>query len=945
MLYVVHAFGKGDTLLEHAAIFGAFRDGNGDKMPVKVNEKGNKITQNDIQWQLNEIAGGVVDNPVNYFSGEGGTALETAVSNAFDLATRNLMSGTAAAVTSQTRSGTGAVYQALFFPPTDANSAEIIAPDWSGQVHAFFVDSKGNMREDSNNNQILDPTEDKIIKFIDVGNTVLIYRYTDSNGDLILSGNELSTYEEVKLQDIKFLWSTTNWLNSISNTNIGSNRPSYTSTDHNRYIFTFVDSSGYQVPGPGEIQEFQLSSNSPTIDDPKEFASYLTLYESKSGAVGPPLNSDFSDVSIQEKLAKRQVDFIRGRDVPLTIETTSIKDPVRSRTRNNVTWRLGDIVTSSPLIIGAPSANYHIIYNDKTYAEFYQKYKTRRQVVYVGANDGMLHAFNGGFFNAANRSFDKTRTTNDTAFDLGAELWAYVPFNLLPHLRWLMDPEYGGGLHVPYMNLMPRAFDVRIFKKDSPDHPNGWGTILVAGMGVGGGKIEADVNKDGSPDRQMSSAYVIMDVTNPEKAPRLLGEVRLPRLGFTTSSPAIMPMAKANTNSTSTEDQWFLVFGSGPADPNGEAHYKKLEHLTSDQNGQLFIVDLKVLAQESDASKALRVLHNGKFQTAISSPYTFSQPNLNAATTEAGSFVGDPATVDFDYNSKDIAKEFRTDVVYYGTIAGSHDSASGKMYRFLTNNELPKNDDSVTWQQTILTNPNQPIVAAPTIVKDKNNIWVYFGAGRFFDSKDIPQEGDSAQYLSFFGIKDPVANSTNPYSADSVSISDLYNSTRITLQDLGICYTTYTRDCADVIHTDEYGTNSTIGWDGLESAIDAKSGWRLDFTEPWERVLGQASALGGAVFFTSYLPGIDICMVEGQSRLYGLYYKTGTAYFDPIFSGVGDTYATFVGLGKGMATTPTIHVGEGGATAFVQTSSGAILPIDTNIDIGAQTLFWKKNIH
>ncbi|SFJ12940.1 PilC beta-propeller domain-containing protein [Desulfomicrobium apsheronum] len=961
-LYVVQAFGKGSHLLQHAAIFGAFRDQNGDTMPVKVSAKGKKITVPNIKWQTTEVSAvfEVIDKnydnpqptkPVNFFEGEDGSALEMAISNAFDLATRNLMSGTAAAVTSQTRSGAGAVYQALFFPPTDANSAEIIAPDWSGQVHAFFVDAKGNMREDSNNNKKLDLAADKIIKFIDVGNTVIIYRYTDSNGDSLLTGEELNTYEEVKLQDIKFLWRTTDWLNSISSTD--GTPPSilqqraYKSIDKKRYIFTFVDDAGHQVPA-SNIQDFVLPSDTADINLPSNFYSYLTLFESSSGQIGLPLNAAFSNYSVQQKLAKRQVEFIRGLDIDENV-TNEIIDPVRSRTINGATWRLGDIVTSSPLIVGAPSANYHIIYKDKSFAEFYQKYKDRRQVVYVGANDGMLHAFNGGFYNPANRSFDKTRTISDTAFELGAELWAYVPFNLLPHLRWLMSPEYGGGLHVPYMNLMPRAFDVRIFDENDPDYPKGWGTILVAGMGLGGGNIEVDVAKSGSSSghRTTGSAYVIMDITNPENPPKLLGEVRVPRLGFTTCSPAIMPMTTAHTNSTSLNNKWYLVFGSGPADENGVAHFTKLDTVTSSQPGQLFVLDLMDLSRTVDAAQAVKVLHGGTFSTVVkNSNGAFASTSLSAATTENKSFIGDIASVDFDFNSKNINKEFKTDALYYGTVSGIlNTNYSGKLYRFLTNNEA----QGTNWKQSLLIDVQQPVVAAPTIVTDKTkNIWIYFGAGRFFDSYDIPQEGDTEQYRTFYGIKDPIWNATDPFSAGSVSTNDLFNSTRVYLEDNGMCYYTYTKECVNIHYKDENWTNTTTPWDWNkleEEAGKHTGGWRLDFTEPWERVLGQASALGGAVLFTSYLPGTDICMVEGQSRLYGLYYKTGTAYYDPIFRGVGDTFATFVGLGKGMATTPTIHVGEGGATAFIQTSSGAIIPIETTIDIGAKTLFWRKNVN
>ncbi len=61
-------------------------------------------------------------------------------------------------------------------------------------------------------------------------------------------------------------------------------------------------------------------------------------------------------------------------------------------------WKLGDPIHSTPTIVAAPRTNYDLIYGDSTYTAFYTKWKDRREVVYVGANDGMLHAFNGGYY-------------------------------------------------------------------------------------------------------------------------------------------------------------------------------------------------------------------------------------------------------------------------------------------------------------------------------------------------------------------------------------------------------------------------------------------------------------------------------------------------------------------------------------------------------------------
>src|SRR5690606_13518861 len=134
--------------------------------------------------------------------------------------------------------------------------------------------------------------------------------------------------------------------------------------------------------------------------------------------------------------------------------------------------RLGDIVNSSPVAVAAPNGNYDVIAFDDSYRAFRNKYRNRRQVIYVGANDGMIHAFNGGFFNIADQAFDLS-VDGEVEHPLGAELWAYVPKNLLPQLQWLARKDYS---HVYYMDLSVRAFEAKIFDNDA-DHPNGWGTI------------------------------------------------------------------------------------------------------------------------------------------------------------------------------------------------------------------------------------------------------------------------------------------------------------------------------------------------------------------------------------------------------------------------------------------------------------------------------------
>jgi len=115
-------------------------------------------------------------------------------------------------------------------------------------------------------------------------------------------------------------------------------------------------------------------------------------------------------------------------------------------------------------------------------------------------------------------------------------------------------------------------------------------------------------------------------------------------------------------------------------------------------------------------------------------------------------------------------------------------------------------------------------------------------------------------------------------------------------------------------------------------------GWYRDFHEPRERNLGQAALLGGLLTFTGYQPYNDICKAEGESFLYGVQYQTGVAWTESVFgifdyddgSGSRRYVKDKLSLGRGLATTPSMHVGRGDkgpAKAFIQTTTGEIIEI------------------
>lgn len=129
---------------------------------------------------------------------------------------------------------------------------------------------------------------------------------------------------------------------------------------------------------------------------------------------------------------------------------------------------LGDITESQPEYVGKPKFKY----TDAGYSAFVAAQTSRDRTVYVGANDGMLHAFNA---------------------DDGTERWAFVPTPVIPNMSKLADKNYA-TLHTNYANGRPIIADVY-------DSTNSlWRTILVAGLDGGGrGYYALDISNPSSP--------------------------------------------------------------------------------------------------------------------------------------------------------------------------------------------------------------------------------------------------------------------------------------------------------------------------------------------------------------------------------------------------------------------------------------------------------------
>ncbi|UCH82355.1 MAG: hypothetical protein JSW20_06890 [Nitrospiraceae bacterium] len=768
----------------------------------------------------------------------------------------DVASGSAASVLSSSTTGEGAVYHAQYYPKKWEN---LETRSWLGYMQSLFIDSYGNLREDSDNDDTLD-TSDSILKMeytIEDGTKIFKCSYTDTEGNYSCS-NQIYTYEEINpvWAGGKLLWQR---------------------DPDTREIFTSID--GYSR------EEFVATNNV---------------------ALKPYLRED------DDAVAAKVINWVRGKDFTHPVDDIDATHPNGYRKRDitigassNI-WKLGDIVHSAPTLIGPPSENFDLLYGDASYAKFWLAHKKRLQVSYVGANDGMLHAFNAGCYDALNRRFYSDVNGSGECFNgthtLGEELWAFIPRGLLPHLQWLTDPEY---THVYYVDLKPKVSDVKIFDDDGATNVGGWGTILIGGMRLGGDTMDWT---HGTTDYSSSPEYFALDITDPIK-PRLLWTFSNPDLGLTMSYPSVARIGSS----------WYVIFGSGATEFDEESN------LTQYQNGNIFVLKI-----------------SGGTDGVINT-WTENSNFWKISTGGINTYLADSISIDVDLN-------YDVDVMYIGENDPLNDTA---FLRRLTTLRGVQNDPS-QWELSTLAGISsiggakdaaRRITAAPAAAMDSSaNLWVYFGSGKFQGLDDRNPDDTGA----FYGIKDKGWKGDNP-----VAFTNLLDISKAKVKTDGTV-TGVSGACGGVISN----------WSNLLSGSDNCDGWALFFGErgtggessdytgtalkyKGEKMFTKPFILGGLVTWTTFIPGTDECTKDGESNVYAVYYETGTAYKQYVFSdqGTTDPVARVKNIGAGMASTVSGQETKDGKTkGIIKQSNGTIIEIEnvTPVPRRSKVMGWSR---
>ena len=285
------------------------------------------------------------------------------------------------------------------------------------------------------------------------------------------------------------LFSTADWSGSLVAASIKSNGDLGTSP--------WAGEAGKLIPAPGSRKIFSTN-----IDTGTAVAVPFTW-----ATIGATRQSQLQPSDSQGSI---RLDYLRG-DRSNEVRSAGT---LRNRSPDSV---LGDIVNAAPLYVGSPPFRYGTL-ETADYATFQTEQKDRTKMLYVGANDGMLHAIGA---------------------DDGIEKWAFIPSSVFKNLYSLTDPGYQHKFYVDGSPVMGDAY-----------YGSNWHTVLLGGLNNGGQGIYAlDVTTPDTASQIAVTNKYMWEFTDAKAAP--YGDIDL---GQTYSRPAIARVSNG---------QWVAIFGNG----------------------------------------------------------------------------------------------------------------------------------------------------------------------------------------------------------------------------------------------------------------------------------------------------------------------------------------------------------------------------------------------
>jgi type IV pilus assembly protein PilY1 len=218
-----------------------------------------------------------------------------------------------------------------------------------------------------------------------------------------------------------------------------------------------------------------------------------------------------------DNFGAQRLEFLRGNTAREERNCTGCPAPVF---RNRAVSVLGDIVNSAPAYLGGPTAEYRDTMESTRYSSYAAGRAGQAAAIFVGANDGMLHAFQAS---------------------TGAELFAYVPWAVRNRLSALTTNPY---VHQFTVDGSPSIGDVHV--------GGGWKTMLVAGMNAGApGLYALDVSNNANFTEAKAAQVVRWEIGNDDAD-----------VGHIFGKPILAKMR---------DGRWRAIVGNGYNSTNGRA--------------------------------------------------------------------------------------------------------------------------------------------------------------------------------------------------------------------------------------------------------------------------------------------------------------------------------------------------------------------------------------
>ncbi len=576
------------------------------------------------------------------------------------------------------------------------------------------------------------------------------------------------------------------------------------------------------------------------------------LYDPSNLFNSTNVTADLLGLSTPDDAAKL-INFIYGKDA------YNNDNPTGERS-----WLFGDVLHSRPVIV-----NYN------TYSSTYEGVcgtdpsSSNQSIIYVGANDGMLHAI---------------RDCN------GQELWAFIPPDMLGHLSNLKGP-----VHSYFADATPSVY---IFDKNhngviQTDASNNDKVILMFGERRGGGVDSAPT----------TGSYYVLDVSDPS-APKFMWSINnqttlsdgthpFAELAETWSEPKLVKMRIGSV------DKIVAFVGAGYDNIHEDTRYGSTRLFTNAAT-----VDLGdtgegnfVSAGTTDAGGLSNPKGRGVYAIEIATINSSGAPDFTSSGQKIWGYTfANDSTMKFSIPSQLAAIDSRnsgyTDTLYVG-------DTGGQVWRFNVGDPNP-----VNWSAKRLYDLSNGVAGRkffymPSIVTEPGYNLIYLGSG----DREHPLNWNSTLVDRMYGLKD--FGASQPTS--TLTESNLTNVTSDQIQTT-TCTTSITGTCTTSPSAMQTTLAASYGWyirlTNYDPATNTDTGSSIG-----EKVLASPLVFNKVAYFTTFTPTmqalIDPCQAgnTGTAKLYAVDYKTGAAVMN--YDTSNDTSANMTLYSSNTLTTPT----------------------------------------